>query len=332
MLIPKICDIVSESHYRIKNYIHQTPIIFSSTLNNMMKSNIYFKMDSLQKTGSFKVRGVLNHLLVLKEENRLPKKFVTYSTGNHGIALAWVTRLLGLNARIYLPKYTSILKQQIVKHYGAELVLTNTRKEAEYRSFLDNQKGFYYLHPSNSDLTIAGAGTMCYEALQQMCYNPDVIFASCGGGGLISGSYLAKSSISPSSMLIGCEPSTANDAFLSIKNNRIFKFNSSPSTIADGLKALSISPRTFHYLKKVDDFFLVEEEEIYYWVAWLYHLLGKVCEPSAAINMAAVSKFLKKHNCKKNILVLISGGNIDYSIYKELWKKKYLKVLPNYKN
>ncbi|MGI4752487.1 MAG: pyridoxal-phosphate dependent enzyme [Janthinobacterium lividum] len=99
--------------------------------------------------------------------------------------------------------------------------------------------------------------------MQQLGFSPDAIFASCGDGGLLSGSYLAKELISPTSLLIGSEPLSANDAYLSVKNNDIFRFENSPSTIADGLKTLSVSARTFEYLKKLNHFYLAEEYEIY---------------------------------------------------------------------
>ncbi len=316
---------------RVKQYLHVTPIVQSKALNKMLGHEIFFKMESLQKTGSFKVRGVLNHLLDLQKLGCIPNKVVAYSTGNHGIGLAWVGKVLNLNVRIYLPKNTSPFKQQAAKYYGAEVILTNTRQLAEDMAKGDIDNDFYYLHPSDSNSSIIGAGTMCYEALQQLWFSPDAIFASCGGGGLLSGSYLAKELLSPSSLLIGSEPVNANNAFLSIKQGSIYKFTDSPRTIADGLRTLAVSPRTFNYLKKLDDFFLADEYSIYYWTAWLTHLLRIACEPSCALNMVGVVDWLKKQPKSKRILVLISGGNIDHTFYKELWKGSYLANLPNLK-
>lgn len=318
---------VELAYQRIEPYLHKTPILQSETLNEMLGAKIYFKVDSLQKTGAFKVRGVLNHLLEFKErEGRFPPKIAAYSTGNHGIGLGFAGKKLGLHVRIYLPKNTSAIKQQAAKYYGAEVVYTETRAEAEERAFADIKNGFYYMHPSDSDSTIAGAGTMCYEALQQLGFSPDAIFASCGGGGLISGSYLAKELLSPASKMIGCEPLQANDAFLSLQQGFIFRFQDSPSTVADGLRTLGISPRTFAHLQKLDEFYPVDEYSIYYWTAWLIHLLKVACEPSCALNMAGVTRWLadQKSGSSKNLLVLISGGNIDPVLYRELWKEDYL--------
>lgn len=324
-------DNVRLAYERIKNHLHQTPILKSEVLNQMLGADIYFKADSLQKTGAFKVRGVLNHLLFLQEQGALPEQVVGYSTGNHGIGLAWAAQKLGIRARIYLPKNTAPVKQRAAEFYGSEVIYTDSREEAEIRTKHDGANGFYYMHPSDSDATIAGAGTCAFEALKQMGdVKPDAIFASCGGGGLLSGTYLAKELLSQGSKVIGTEPANANDAFLSLKQGNIFRFKNSPETIADGLRTLGVSNRTFNYLKKLDDFVLVEEERVCYWTAWLIHLLKIACEPSCAMNMEGVVQWLKSHKGKnKTILVLISGGNIDPILYRQLWKEDYLAELPN---
>jgi threonine dehydratase len=316
------------AHARIKQHLHETPILHSETLNEMLGHEIYFKVESLQKTGAFKVRGALNHLMTLKEQGNLPAKVVAYSTGNHGIGLAWVARHLGIHARIYLPDHTSLVKQQAAKYYGAEVIYTKTRAEAEERTKLDGENGFYYMHPSDNDLTIAGAGTLCYEALRQADFKPDVIFASCGGGGLLSGTYLAKELLSPQSLLFGTEPRAANDAYLSVKDGKIFRFLDSPDTIADGLKTLGVSERTFKYLQKLDGIYLGDEKDIYYWTAWLIHLLKCAVEPSAALNMIGVCQWLAAQKDRKKVLVMISGGNIDPVLYREIWREDYLLTSP----
>ncbi len=189
---------------------------------------------------------------------------------------------------------------------------------------LDGENGFYYMHPSDSDLTIAGAGTLCYEAINQLGFAPDAIFASCGGGGLLSGTYLAKELTSPTTLLFGCEPENANDAYKSVSEGEIFRFSESPDTVADGLRTLGVSERTFQYLKKLDGIYLGNESDIYYWTAWLIHLLKIECEPSCAINMTGITQWIKTQSKPRNILVLISGGNIDPSLYREIWSGNFL--------
>lgn len=325
-------NMVAEAYMRISAHVHDTPLLYSETLNTMVGSDVYFKMDSVQKTGSFKLRGVLNHLLALDENNKLPRKIVAYSTGNHALAMSYTAKLFGIHARVYLPENVSPIKKRIAKYYGAEVVEVKTRTEAEELSLKDAKNGFYYLHPSDDDQTIAGAGTMCYEALIEMAKRkilPDAIFASCGGGGLLAGTYLAKELLSPSSKVIGVEPEIANDAHKSLQSGKIQRFQDSPNTIADGLRALSICERTFKYLKKLDGFYTCSEASIYYWTAWLMQTIKVTCEPSSSISMAAAHEWLRENNySKKTILILVSGGNVDPSLYLDLWNKDYLAILP----
>lgn len=314
----------------IQNFIHKTPIMSSETLNNMIGAEIFFKAESLQKTGAFKVRGALNHLLSLKKNNILPKKIVAYSTGNHGIAAAWCANKLNIQARIYLPEYTSKLKQQQASILGAEVIITQSRVEAEKRAYDDGKNDYYYLHPSDSNSTIAGAGTICFEALNQLDFVPDAIFASIGGGGLISGCYIAKEILNGQIQLIGSEPLVANDAAISKKTGEIFKFSSSPNTIADGLRTLGLSQRTYNFIKNIDSLYEIPEIEIEYWTIWLIHLLKINVETSCAINMASVIRWMKanKSKIKPKILVIISGGNIDPDIVGSIFDKNYLEINP----
>ena len=313
---------------RISPYIHQTPIVSSENLDSMLGHKILFKAESLQKTGAFKVRGVLNHLLSLKEQNMLPLKVVAYSTGNHGIGVAYVAKKLGIQARIYLPRNTAVLKQQQAISLGAEVIFTNTRKEAEEFTKQDGEAGYHYLHPSDNDTTIAGAGTVCLEALKQINTKIDAIFASCGGGGLLSGCVLARNEYRKDILVIGTEPEMADDANRSRQSGKIFRFEESPDTIADGLRTLGLSERTFKYIKQLDDFIIIDEDEIKYWTVWLMHLLKLVCEPSCAISMAGVYRWLKKQKEPKTVLVMLSGGNVDPSILSELLNSEYLLVKP----
>lgn len=298
----------------IQSRLIQTPVIVCSELNKRFGHNFYFKMDNLQKTGAFKVRAVLNHLVALQNKGHLPKEIVTYSTGNHAIAVGYTCNLLGIRCKIYLSRLTSEIKIQMIKEHNPEIVFTENRMQAEEMARGDESG--YFLHPSDSDLSIAGSGTMCYEALKQLDVKPDAIFAACGGGGLLAGSFLAKELLSPNSLLFGCEPQNANDAFLSLQDNKIFEFQKTPQSIADGLITLKLSKRTFEYIKKIDGIILSTEEEIRHWTILLNQLLNTKIEPSSAITIPCAIKWLEKtlSKQKQNILLLISGGNLDHRL------------------
>jgi len=305
---------VEEAYHRIKNYVTRTRLIESPELNNLLGSRIKFKLETEQIAGSFKVRGALNALLKLQELNKLPKEIAAFSSGNHAQGIAWAAKELRIKATIYLPEYTAKFKQEAVKKLGANVIVTKTRQEAEDLVIEHEKKGGYIIPPSDHDLVIAGNGTVCYEALQEMV-NVDAVFAACGGGGLVSGTYLATKVISPKTKVFAAEPSIANDAAQSVKNGSIVRFKDSPKTIADGARTLGITPRIFHYLKQIDGFYEIDEEEIIFWATYLSELFKINCEPTAALAMSAAYRWLQTQTSKKEVLVILSGGNIEVGHY-----------------
>ena len=318
---------IEAAHQRISPYIHRTPLLQSKILNEFLGHKIIFKAESLQKIGAFKIRGALNTLLTLKEKNALPKSIVAFSSGNHAQAVAVAGKLLNIKTTIIMPSFTSSIKRQAAAYYGAEMIITTTRKEAEEKAAEMEADGAFLIHPIDNDCEIAGQGTACYEALKDGA-NPAAIFATCGGGGLLSGTFLAKELLSPRSLVFGGEPLQANDASLSYKAQKIIGFNESPPTIADGARALSISERTFHYIQQVDGFFEIDEETIIYWTQWLMHLLKITVEPTSAVAMAAAFAWLKTQKTEQEVLVILSGGNISPETYQKIWQKNYLEQLP----
>ena len=308
-------DIVLNALNLIKKYVYNTPVLYSPHLSELYGNQVYLKLDSLQITGAFKIRGVLNFLLHRQQKQQLPQKIVAYSTGNHALAIAYAARVFDVQARIYLPVYASSVKKEMARHIGgAEVVEVVSRAEAERKTIEDSlHNGFTAIPPSDDDSIIAGAGTMCYEALlkmQSIGSAPDAIFAPCGGGGLLAGSYLAKNELSSKSKLYGVEPSEADDAFRSVRDNSIASFSQSPMTVADGLRALNVSNKTLDYLRRLDNIYLVEEQEIIRWNKYLNNILPVQSEFSATISLAAAQKW-SQDNKNKTILILISGGNID---------------------
>lgn len=313
---------------RISPYIHRTPLISSSFLNNCLGHEIVFKAESLQKCGAFKIRGALNALLELKEQGKLPEKIVAFSSGNHAQAVAYAGSLLGVKTTVVIPKYVSKVKQQATRAYGAEIIITNTRQETEKLSYQMQSEGAFLLPPSDNDAVIAGQGTACLEALQDGV-NPNAAFATCGGGGLLAGSLLATKLLSPQTKVFGAEPKMANDAATSVRDGKIFSFAETPMTIADGARTLHISERSFYYLKQLAGFYEVEEEQIIYWTQWLSHLLKISVEPTSAVAMAAAHIWLKSQPQGQKILVIISGGNIDAISQRQIWQENYLEKLPS---
>lgn len=314
---------IAEASTRIAPYIHRTPLVQSTLLNKLLGHEVIFKAECFQKTGAFKVRGALNTLLSLKEQGCLPEKVVAFSSGNHAQAVAWGCAQLGVKATICLPGFVSPIKRQATESYGATVINTPDRKTAEARTAEEAAKGAYVIPPFDHDMVITGQGTACFEAITDGA-EPDAVFSPCGGGGLMSGTYLAAKLLKPDTLVFGGEPLQANDAAQSYRAGKIIGFDTSPPTIADGVRTPSITPRTFQYLRQLDGFFEIPEEEIIRWTQIITHLLKISCEPTSAVAMAAGAQWLATQSSSKRILVILSGGNIAHETYRRIWEKDYL--------
>ncbi|MEH6446262.1 MAG: serine/threonine dehydratase [Oceanospirillaceae bacterium] len=315
-------EAIIQADKRIKPYIEKTPVLSNSYLNDLIGADLFFKCEGLQTTGAFKLRGALNALLTLKDEGRLPKHVVAFSSGNHAQAVAYACKTLGTKATIFISESSSDFKIEATRGYGAEVILTKTKAQAEERAIEMHKSGVFFLPPFDNDDVILGQGTSCYEALLDGL-SPDVIIAPIGGGGLISGTYLAAQLLSPSSAVIGAEPKQGNDAFQSLKTGKIVRWSDAPNTIADGARTLSISERTFAYIKQLDGIIEAEEEDILYWTKMLFLHLKVTVEPTSAVAMAVCSKWLKTQTTenRKSMLIILSGGNIDLKTYENIWGK-----------
>ncbi len=319
---------VQEAGARIAPYIRRTPLMDCALLNGWLGHELVFKAEGFQKIGAFKLRGALNALLAMKEQGKACEHVVAFSSGNHAQAVALAGTLLGIRTTVIMPRFVSAIKQQATVSYGAELILTDTRPQAEILAAQMQARGATFVHPSADDMVIAGQGTACLEALEDMGDRPDAIFAACGGGGLLSGTWLAASGFAPEAKVFGAEPAMANDAAQSYRAGRIIGFEESPMTIADGARTLRLSELTFQYLQKLDGFYEVEERDILYWTQWLQHLLKTVVEPTAALAMAGAAQWLAAQREKKRVLVILSGGNVDAASQRKIWAESFLEHVP----
>ena len=325
---PSFKDII-EAKDRISKFIVDTPIVSSSILNDWLGHRIFFKADSFQKIGAFKSRGASNAISFLVEEDEKPKRIVANSSGNHSQAVAWASSQFGIPSTIFMPDYASKIKIQATRSYGAEVVLSPTRDESDDKVLnASRNEGVCWLPPFNNKQVIAGQGTATLEALRKL-KSIDAVFAPCGGGGLLSGALITTRKMCPSAKVIGAEPLNANDAVQSVRMNSIQRLKGIPNTIADGAMTMAVGDITFEFLKKLDEFYEVEEEKIIYWTQWLNHLLKIQIEPTCAMTMDAAFRWLKKQSQKKEILIIISGGNVDDITRMKIWKQNYLNITPN---
>lgn len=321
---------ITDAYQRISKMVQKTPIVKSFLLNNWLGHDIYFKVECLQTTGAFKLRGASNFIAKLAQQNRLPKKIVANSSGNHAQAIAYAASHFAIPVTIYATKNISAVKAAATKYYGAEVKLFETRVEADLAVEKASQEDdVVWIPPFNHPDIIAGQGTVALEALQQeSAFN--AIFVPCGGGGLASGTLIASRQLSPTSKVIGVEPLVANDAAQSLRKGEIVALSKAPKTFADGAATPSVGNHTFPLLQQLDDFFEVNEAQIAYWTQWLQHLLKLHIEPTSAMTMQGVIDYLRKLNCStpQKILVIISGGNISAQSMHDIWQIDYLLTPP----
>src|SRR6266436_406915 len=213
---PPSWEAILAAHARIAGRIHRTPVLTSASLNAIVGARLFFKCESLQKTGSFKIRGASNAILSLAEA-QVVNGIVTQSSGNHGAAVACAAAWRGAAAWIVMPKNAPAVKAKAIESYGGKIVFceptVTARKEACDR--LQAETGAHLVHPYDDDRIIAGQATAAKELLEEVG-DLDAVFAPVSGGGLLSGTCLGSKGIRPDIRIFGCEPERADDAYRSL--------------------------------------------------------------------------------------------------------------------
>ncbi|XOV81355.1 MAG: serine/threonine dehydratase [Aestuariibacter sp.] len=326
-----ICiDDIYQAQRRISQYVHRTPVMESHLLNEWLGHRILFKTECLQRIGAFKIRGAVNAIARMQEENRLPQHIVANSSGNHAQAVALAAKLFGIRATIFGGNNISTIKAAATRAYGAELRLFDSRIEAdEAVQQAALQPDIQWLPPFNHVDIMAGQGTAVVEALED-CDPVDAVAVPCGGGGLLSGSYVAAKAKNPAIQVIAAEPLSSNDAAESRRKGEIVRFSGAPTTLADGAATPSVGDLTFPFVKMAEGFYEVSELAIQYWTQWLQHLLKLHVEPTCAMTMQAVVDWLNDTQPEQpqTILVVISGGNIAADKMAAIWQKDFLSQVP----
>lgn len=297
------------AHKRISNYIHNTPILTSTAVNDIAGAKLLFKCENFQKVGAFKFRGATNAILCLSKSQRA-KGVCTHSSGNHAQALSLAAKSIGIPAYIVMPETAPKIKVAAVKSYGAKIFFCKPTLSAreEKLAEVQAQTGAEFIHPYDNANVIAGQGTAAKELLES---NPeiDIIIAPVGGGGLMSGSCISSKGINSKIKIIGSEPLKANDAYKSIKTG-IYTPSINPDTCADGLLT-SLSDRTFKILKNnLDDIITCSEEAIFQAIRLFFERMKIVVEPSGAVPLACILEHPELFK-DKNVGIIISGGNMD---------------------
>jgi len=300
---------IQSAHERIKNFIHKTPLLTSTQLNEITNSQLFFKCENLQKVGAFKMRGASNAILSLTD-NDLVNGVATHSSGNHAAALAKAAKMKNVPAYIVMPENAPEIKKNAVKSYGGEIIFCKPTLEAREQTLNEVVKKTHavFIHPYNNDKIIEGQATCAKEIFEEES-DFDFIIAPVGGGGLLSGTSLATYYFSNNTKVIGAEPAGADDAFRSIRDKKIYP-SVNPQTIADGLRT-SLTKKTFGIISKfADEIITVKEESILKAMKLIWERMKIIVEPSGAVPFAVILENKEKFKNKK-IALILSGGNCD---------------------
>ncbi|XP_065764988.1 serine racemase isoform X1 [Muntiacus reevesi] len=316
---------VEKAHINIRDFIHLTPVLTSSLLNQITGRNLFFKCELFQKTGSFKIRGALNAIrgLISAHPEEKPRAVVTHSSGNHGQALSFAARLEGIPAYIIVPETAPNCKKLAIQAYGASIVYSEQSEESREnmtKRIVEETEGIM-VHPNQEPAVIAGQGTIAMEVLHQVPL-VDALVVPVGGGGMLAGIAITVKALRPSVKVYAAEPLNADDCYQSKLKGELTPNPYPPETIADGIKS-SIGLNTWPIIRDlVDDVFTVTEDEIKYATQLVWERMKLLIEPTAGVGVAAVlsQHFQTVPAEVKNICIVLSGGNVDLTSL--TWVKK----------
>jgi threonine dehydratase len=302
-------DTIRSAHGRIRPYIHRTPVLTNSWLNDASGATLFFKCENFQKVGAFKARGATNAVFALDDE-AAQRGVATHSSGNHGAAIARAAKLRGVPAYIVMPSNSAKVKIRAVQGYGAQVIFCEPIEESREIKCTEviNQSGATLIHSFENEHVIAGQGTAAMELLEDIP-DLDVIMCPVGGGGLLSGTAIAAKSMRPHIKVVAVEPANADDAAQSFRAGRRL-VTEKKFTIADGLRTNIGEPNFAIIQRYVDDILTVSEEAIVSAMRTVWETMKIVVEPSAAVPFAAIQES-KLDVRSKGVGLILTGGNVD---------------------
>ncbi|MBN7814763.1 pyridoxal-phosphate dependent enzyme [Algoriphagus pacificus] len=305
---PSLAEIKA-AHARIQPFIHRTPILSSTAINEIAGCGIFFKCENFQKVGAFKARGAANAVMKLTEEQKA-KGVATHSSGNHAAALARAASVAGIPSYIVMPSNAPEIKKKAVKGYGGEIIECEPNLKARETTLeaVVAKTGATFIPPYDFMDVIEGQATCALELIEDQA-NLDIIMAPVGGGGLLGGTALTTHYLSPNTEVIAGEPAGADDAFQSFQAGKIIP-QSGPNTIADGLLT-SLGVLNFELIQNyVSDILLATDPQIIEAMRLIYERMKIVIEPSCAVPLAALLANQDRFAGKK-VGIILSGGNVD---------------------
>lgn len=295
---------------RLRGVVHRTPVVTSATLDARTGARVFLKAENLQRIGAFKIRGAYNTIAQLTAE-RKRGGVVAFSSGNHAQGVALAAKLLGVPATIVMPSDAPAAKLAATLGYGAEVVQYDRHRinRAELAASIAAERGATLVPPYDDPAIIAGQGTVALELIEDA--GPlDVLLVPLGGGGLLAGSALAATALSPGARVYGVEPEAGDDWVRSWRENRIVSIPV-PKTIADGQQTQSPGELTWPIVRALaTGVVTVSDDEIRAAMRFAFERLKLVVEPSGASALAALL-FEKVGVRGARVGIVLSGGNVD---------------------
>lgn len=313
-------DDVRGAAERLAGVAHRTPVLTSQAADALAGARLHFKCENFQRGGAFKFRGAYNAIALMNPGEKRAG-VVTFSSGNHGQALALAARLQAVHATIVLPHDAPAIKTAAIRDYGGELVVYDRQREnrEEIARRLAAEHGLTLIPPFDHPHIIAGQGTAAKELFEEI--GPlDLLVVSLGGGGLLAGSAVSAHHLSPDCRVVGVEPENGNDAQQSLRAGRIVSI-AIPDTIADGARTTHIGQHTFAIMRQyVHEIVTVSDAEIIAAMRFLFERMKIVVEPTGVLATAAVLQ-RRIAVAGKRVGVLISGGNVDAAAFSALMER-----------
>ena len=308
LIVPTFDDVLAAQE-RIAPYIHRTPVLTSSYLNDLTGAELFFKCENFQKAGAFKVRGACNAVFGLGD-GMAAKGVATHSSGNHALSLSYAAGRRGIPCHVVMPRTAPQAKKDAVRGYGGvitECEPSTSSREAVFAE-VEARTGAGFVHPYNDPRVIAGQGTCSRELLEQV-EGLEAVVAPIGGGGMISGTCLTLSAIAPGVEVFAAEPLAADDAARSFRAGHIIA-DDAPETVADGLK-VPLKELTWHFVSgHVKDVLTATEEQIVDAMKLIWKRMKIVMEPSSAVPLACILANRERFRGRR-IGVIVTGGNVD---------------------
>jgi threonine dehydratase len=318
MLTPMVSvDTIRQAAEDIWGRVHRTPLLTSRTLSEQCGCRVTLKAENLQKTGSFKVRGVFNRIRHLTEEER-ERGLIGVSAGNHAQALAYGSAVEGVRCTVVMPEHASQTKVDASRAYGADVVLHGNVFDAFAKmEELRAERGFTLVHPYEDQHVIAGQGTVGLEILEDVAL-PQVVIVPIGGGGLIAGIAAAIKALSPMTRVVGVEPEGAPAMTRALEAGAPVRLEKI-ETMADGLSAPIAGIMTLDHVRNfVDDVVLVSDDAIREAARLVLERSKLLLEPAGAAAVAALLSGKVPVDLNDEVVCVASGGNFDLKRLKDI--------------